>query len=632
MKIKKLFLFLLFQNILHFINSLKVNKLDKNKEIKDQYFTKIISNNIDNSILNEDLIDISEYKHINPQDPNYFYLPIFTTSDIHGHFYPEELEIGNISYSKGGLDYVAKYISIIREEFQNRFLYFDAGDCFQGGTESTITNGEIILDYFNLIKANGITLGNHEYDQDRINLEQKLEKAKFPFLASNIYDVIKNTKKAFGKNHFSSKIYSFNIQNKGRNNEIKIGVIGLSIKRLENQISGHGYNGIIFLNYKNELISESNKLRKEKVNAIILLAHIGIECGIEDNLNLNIYKPSDFQESCQNDSELYTLINSIDEGIIDAVITGHSHKEVHHWIKNIPVISSVNNGLYANILYLAFDKNNNYKLVKNEVRIEGPLPICEKIFKKNKKCEFIKESEMKKYLPLIEYKFHNIKIEKDPILNPIHNKYDKLYKNYSQKISTIIGTENILKVEKNGNCYIGNIIADIQNSVTGAEISIVSYGGLRGELNPGKIPYYKIKDLLPFGSRLCSFYMNGNEIKKMMKIIQRGRKKYYMISGLKQIFSKNKNGEFYLSNIKLFNGIKEIDLISEREYLIAANDYLIKKGGNDFDKILTWYKPRNLNCNYGFDLDITDKYLREQKIIDVRKYMDIKNPRIRFIG
>ena len=100
---------------------------------------------------------------------------------------------------------------------------------------------------------------------------------------------------------------------------------------------------------------------------------------------------------------------------------------------------------------------------------------------------------------------------------------------------------------------------------------------------------------------------------------------------MKQIFAKNERGEYRLTYIKLFDGYKELKLQSDNEYLISLNDFLAN-GGDDFSKVFTWYKPRNLNCYYGFDLDITDKYLREQKIIDVRKYMDIKNPRIRFIG
>ena len=635
---KIMFIILFSFNFLVFIKCLKIEDILKNLNDKEKNLTNNKSFfESQKSQNDEDLIDISDqYERINPENPDYFYVPIFCSSDIHGHFYQEELKVDNISYSKGGLDYMAKYINIIKDEFQNKFLYLDAGDLFQGGTESTITNGEIILDYFNLINLNGSTFGNHEYDENRTSLEQKVRDAKFPFLATNVYDKIKKTKQAFGQNHITSKIYTFSVPNNDKNKkneeiQIKIGVVGLSMNMLETQISGAGYEEIKFLDYKDQLVVESNKLRNEdNVNAVVLLSHIGIGCGTGNNLTLNMYKPTDIQESCSEDSDLYTLINSIDQGVIDAVVTGHSHREVHHWIKNIPIVSPINYGVYANIIYLAFDRKNNYEIKREEARIEGPLPICEKIFKQNYKCESIKSKEKDDYLPLIEYKFHNVKIEKDPILQPIHEKYDDLYYEYNKKICTIIGTDEPLTVVKNGSFYVGNIMADIQNVVTGSEISIVSYGNLRTTWNPGELVRYKIKDMLPYGNNFCSFTMNGKEIIKMINIIQNGVKKYYPTSGLKQIFAKDKSGKYYLADIKLFDGYQEKDLISDHEYKISANDFLIKEGGDDFYNILSWYKPRNLNCDYGLDVDLTENYLRIQNVINVQKFMDENNPRIRF--
>ena len=362
----------------------------------------------------------------------------------------------------------------------------------------------------------------------------------------------------------------------------------------------------------------------------MLLCHIGIGCGKGNNLTLNMYKPTDEQEECSQDSDLYKILNEIDEGTIDAVVTGHSHREVHHFIKNIPVVSPINSGLYANIIYLAFDRNNNYKIVKEQNRIEGPLPICGKIFKQSLKCDFISEKELDDYLPLINYTFHYEKIEKDPILNPIHDKYDEIYYKYNEKICSIVGTDNILTVEKNGSFYLGNIMADMDSLVTGADIVVISYGNLRTEWKPGRIPRYKVQDLLPFGNDLCTFNMNGEEIKKMMKIIQTGFKKFYVTHGVKQLMSKDKDGEYYLSNIKLFDGYEESEIISDHEYLIAANSYLVG-GGDDFDKVISWYKVKNLNCDYGQELDLFETYLKNQQVVDVRKYMDDNNPRIRFI-
>ena len=629
MAIKNIITFFIPLNLYYFIYCLNFGIPFFNfNEKKQKKIEKINKESIKDK--NDNLIDISNYTHVNPDDPNYFYLPIFSSSDIHGHFYPEKYTVNNISYSRGGLDYLAKYVNIIKDEFQNKILYLDAGDIFQGGAESTLTNGEIIMDFLNLIKANGSTFGNHEYDNDRDFIEEKVCEAKFPFLATNIYDKKKMTKKAFGENHFTSNIYTFNVPDDNKS-QVKIGVVGLTLKMTENNINGKGFEDLIFLDYKDELVIEANQLRREKgVNAVILLAHIATQCGYADNLTLNLYKPSDNQEDCIEEAEIYQLIKSLDKGVIDAVVTGHSHKEVHHWIEGVPVISPINNGLYANIMYLAFDRKNNYKLVPNEVRIEGPLPICEKIFQKDYKCQFITENMTKEYLPLVEYKFHGVKIERDPLLQPIHDKYDSIYNNYTEEICTIIGTKDILTKYSNGSFYLGNILADIYKYITGCQISIVSIGNIRTDLVPGKIPRYKIKDLQPFGNYFCTFVMNGEEVKKMMKIIQRGRKKYYVTGGIKQLFAKDHNGEYYLSDIKLFDGYKEFDLIPDEEYLIGANSFLVN-GGDDFSNVNSWYKHKNLTCDYGVDYDLVEQFFKDEEIIDVRKYMDDENPRIRFI-
>ena len=63
-----------------------------------------------------------------------------------------------------------------------------------------------------------------------------------------------------------------------------------------------------------------------------------------------MHKQLDIQEACDKNLDLYNLINSIESGIVDAVVAGYSH-EVHHFINGIPAISPINNDLYTNIIY-----------------------------------------------------------------------------------------------------------------------------------------------------------------------------------------------------------------------------------------------------------------------------------------
>ena len=612
-------------------------------------FLVLINLTLSENSNDDELIDISSgYTHVNPSDRTYFYIAILSTSDIHGHFYSDELEINGYNYTQGGFDYLAKYINILRQEFPERLLYLDAGDLFQGGTESILSNGEIMTESLNLMQCKAATFGDHEFDYSREFLEDKISKSTFPYLATNIYDSKKKTKQAFGENHLTSKTYIFNVTNsnlykkqtKTDNSntlpdQIKIGIIGLSKGMKLNEIKGEGYDDITFLSYRNELIGEAKRLREEEgCLAVLLLAHIGISCGTEKGMNLNMFTSKSEQELCDSEDELYKLVISLDANTIDGIITGHNHHQVHHWVSDIPIIASIDQGFYANILYIPFKWSSAkqiYELYKTKVQIEGPIPICDKIFTGTKKCDVVKPSKIEEYLPLVNYKFHGVKIEKDNILDSIHEKYDEQFETYQEQICDIVGTEEILEISENGDFYIGNIITEIQRRITGADISLIGYDFMKTYWNPGKLPKYKISNLIPFKSNLCTFVMKGIDIKRMMNILQTSGVKYFPTSGIKQTISKNENGEYYLSDIKLFDGYKETELISEKEYVVSAIEYLIKDGGSYFNNILKWYKPQDLNCEYGDIRDIVEKYLKAQKVVDVTKYKDTKNPKIKFI-
>ena len=593
---------------------------------------------------NDDLIDISSgYTHINPADKSYTYVAILSTNDLHGHFYPEDIEFSDKAFTRGGMDYLAKYIDIMRNEFKSRLIYLDAGDLFKGGLESSLTNGDIMTESLNAMKCKATTFGLHEFDYSREFLENKIKQASFNYLSTNIYDAKKKTKNAFGENHLTSKIYSININDTEYFKEegiedqfglIKIGIIGLARNLAKSDITGTGFDDINFLNYKTELISEAENLRKQGCHAVLLLANLGLDCG-DNTMELNMYKQSTKQDLCDTNSELYQLLLSLNTSVVDAIITGQSHKEVHHWINDIPIISSVDKGLYVNILYLRFkwDKSKStYKVDSKQSAIEGPIPICEKIFNKTHKCELIKPSMAEEYFPTLEYQFHGIKMEKTDALSPIHTKYDEQWNPYKEKICEIVGTEDILKIETNGDFYLGNILTEIQNRMTGAQISVLDAKLLSDTWNPGKLPKYKISSMMQSKNKLCTFSMKGKDLFKMMSILQNGEDKYYATCGLKQIMSKNDNNEFYLSQVKYYDGYKEEDIMPDKDYTISAIEDLIVNGKGDFKNVLTWYKPEKLNCDYGEIQDLIEQYLKAINTVDVTKFKDENNPKIKFIS
>ena len=100
-----------------------------------------------------------------PNDSEIFYIPIIHTNDIHGSFYPKQILLPSYNaFTIGGLEYLGKYVSILYEEWKNRLLFFDTGDQFQGGVEGYISQGGIIMDFFNELKMRNSVIGNHEFD------------------------------------------------------------------------------------------------------------------------------------------------------------------------------------------------------------------------------------------------------------------------------------------------------------------------------------------------------------------------------------------------------------------------------------------------------------------------------------
>ena len=589
------------------------------------------------------------YKKVNPKDENYIYIPIVGTDDIHGNFFPKinNLNLGSkiVTYKTGGLEYIAKYINILREEFgANRVLYFDGGDMYQGGIDSVLFNGEIILEYFNLIGLNGSTIGNHEYDYSRQWIENKIKNSNHKTLINNIMDKSNNkTNGALGQNHETSHLYEIKLVN---NDIIKIGVIGLTFnmnndKKIPNSWGNkHSWDNITFYAYIHGLEEESNKLRKKGANAVIALTHFGIVCNQTEAMKLDIYNRTSKQSKCDRndeDSALYKLLDVLKPGIIDAIIAGDSHMETHHWENNIPIISTLTHARYLNILYLPFKKSKDgkYILENNEIKIEGPIPACEKIFKNYQNCELISSKEYLDAGELINFSWHGKKIEKDPIVQPLYNKYYQKYNEYAEKsIITFEGFDKI-KVDKSGDCILGNTYIDAVADIAKADFAIINKGIFPEELIPGTLTRADFYNQMPYLDRICTVNLTGIEVKKIINTVQVFGRYFYPTSKLRQTIKIDKSGNKNLTNLEILINGKYEQFDDNKLYKMASSKYILSEtSGEDFAKgdafkiINKKFIDKKIQCsNITIDLDIS-KYFEGKGILDLSKKVDPKNPRI----
>ena len=590
----------------------------------------------------------SNYKKISSKDEEgYIYIPVVGTNDIHGSFFPyinhyysngEKME-----YKTGGLEYIAKYINILRNEFgANKVLYFDAGDQFFQTNETILFDGNNILDFFNTIGLNGTTLGNIDYLYKREWIEHKIKNAKYPYLINNIKDIITNKAKgALGDNQEQSHLYEIKLNKK---DIIKIGVIGLTMnvgvdKKFFNVGNRQTWSNISFQTHYTNLEKESKKLKAEGANAIILLSHIGLTCPNEEEaLRLNLYTKYTKQSECDHsrNSLLYKFIKNLKPNIIDGIIGGDTHNNVHHWINDIPIMITKGASKYVNVMYLPFKKENNkFILVNNDIKIEGPLPSCEKIFSGLNHCEKIGENNAN--IELINYYWHNEIMGRDEMLTKtLFDKYYDLYNKASEeKVVKIIGFKEKLKIKNNGDCILGNLMMDIIRNITNSDVSIANLGMFQKDLSPGYLSIFDFIKLIPHEYYLCTTSIKGKEIKKIIKAIQINEKGFIPTSGLKQFVKLNNNSK-KIVDVKLYSmDNKVVEIEDEKEYILSSNNLVLSEFcSNEFamkdylDIIKSKIKLGNIKCSKIRAFIEIMNYMQNKGTFDINQAVNKNKKRI----
>ena len=418
---------------------------------------------------------------------------------------------------------------------------------------------------------------------------------------------------------------------------IKIGIIGLITVETPSSTNIE-LTDLEFDEYEKIINEESSKLKKDGAKAIIVLGHLGLYCRNDlDEVKL-AYKLRDKnteQQPCKEGDEAYILLNRLKPGVIDLFLGGHKHDVTHHWVNGFPVMSNDRNGKYAQIVYLPFSRAK-HELLRDNIIIEGPLPICERLFKNTKLCDLsvVTEEDEIIYGELLYYKFHDTIIEKEKKISDIANKYIDIFNEYDKDFLTV--TYEHLESSKDHENALGNMYSDYLRHISGSDIAVVNPGSFRTPFYRGNITNAIIHSFDPFGNIIVKFQAYGWEIKKMFAQIQKGSKGFYPSSGLKMVVRKLPTRK--LLSIKLYDGYKEEEIDDSKLYTITSNDFCFPtkgkiKGGDDFKKVYKWFRPRNPEYisigNYNTTRDTLIDYLRKIEELKGSKYYNSDNHKMR---
>jgi 5'-nucleotidase len=576
-----------------------------------------------------------------PVGVDYETVAIVGTNDIHGAIVPLSLKtrdaagVPSTSYEAAGIGVLATYIRRLRNEFGDHLIWLDAGDQFQGSLESNTTRGGPMVAFFNLMGLSASAIGNHEFDFGVPNLEARMKEAHYPYLDANILD-----KKSGKVVNFPNSHPHFVVQT----GHLKVGIIGLSTVETPTTTRPDNVKNYRFASLKATTLREAEELRQEGANIIVVVAHAGLFCDLSRQPENRIRSVTDIQGDCDpKKGEIVDLLNALPHGTVDAVVSGHTHTVVHHWINGVPVIQGGVSGKNMNVIYLTYDLAKRH-LMTDQTHIEGPIPICESVFQNRKDCNGDVQDTQRG--PLVPAIFRGEPVHADAevqaLIKPVVDRTAEIKK------EVLAEAARPVEVKREGESEMGNLMSDAVRAATGADVAILNSGGVRAPWEAGPITYGAVYRTSPFDNYIVVLKLKGKDLKTLLRIVESGSKGVSPTSGLRMKLlpfdSKapsddlNGNGKIEpwkynrIVDLKLSNGEPIQD---SKTYRVATIDFLVA-GGDDWGWIMSRLKGQQLGEKSSIlERDALLQYLKKQKgPINSEKHplIDPKHPRVEFVS
>jgi 5'-nucleotidase / UDP-sugar diphosphatase len=378
---------------------------------------------------------------------------ILHTNDLHAHIEPTAIK----GKTYGGY---ARHMTLIKQTRakEKNVLLLNAGDVFQGTLFFNVYDGLADGMLLNSLGYQAQTLGNHEFDKGIPTLVEYAKRAVFPLLACNI-DFRKHPELA-------AVVKPYTVLEVDKQ---KVGVIGLITDTTPN-ITMMG-DELGFLDHVLSTQKAVDELTAQGVNKIILMSHIGYD---EDKILASKVKG------------------------IDLIIGGHSHTPL-----GTPALDGWRpaGGTYPTVIKDLDGSDVPIVQAWEWGKIMGKIKVK---FDAKGKLQKIEEAT-----PIVV----GSDIPEDPM---IASMVDTLRKPLEALMNTQLGVSTTAVTDK---AKVGYLVADSYLDMTaklGAVVAFVNPGGVRANLEAGKITYSAANSICPFRNTMTIAELTGAELVQLL--------------------------------------------------------------------------------------------------------------------
>jgi 5'-nucleotidase len=484
-------------------------------------------------------------------------LTILHTNDFHARFEPVSkydsgcgAEDNAEGKCFGGSARLVTAVEEARGRAGNSILV-DGGDQFQGSLFYTYYKGKVAAEMMNKMGYDGMTVGNHEFDDGPEVLRGFMDSVDFPVLMSNA-DVS-------AEPQLADVLKKSTVIEKGGE---KIGLIGLTPQDTPD-LASPGKN-ITFSDPVAAVQAEVDRLTAEGVNKIVVLSHSG-----------------------------YVVDQQVAAGTtgVDVIVGGHSNTLLSNtsdraagpyptMVNDVAIVQAYAYGKFLGELNITFDDAGNITEASGE-----PLVMDASVAEDASTVDRINELAQ----PLDE----------------IRNKV------VASAAEIVEGDRAVCRVQE---CQMGNLVADAMLARVadqGVTIAIANSGGLRASLEPGDVTMGQVLTVLPFQNTLSTFEISGEglvaALENGVSQVEEVKGRFPQVAGMKFTWDPSvAPNEGRISDVMVADGGGFAPIDPAKTYLVVTNNY-VRNGGDGYKM----FSGDDKNAyDYGPDLaDVTAEYL-----------------------
>ncbi|MDN4071509.1 bifunctional 2',3'-cyclic-nucleotide 2'-phosphodiesterase/3'-nucleotidase [Fictibacillus terranigra] len=478
-------------------------------------------------------------------------------NDFHG-----QLDTFNAKINAGGAEFLAAYLKQ-REAANPNTLLLHAGDAVGASSPvSALLQDEPTIRFLNKMGFDAGTIGNHEFDEGVKEMMRlilggshpkteakygKFEGASFPYVAANVID--KSTNKPLLDPYVIKEVGG-----------AKIGIIGVVLSDTPSIVIPSGVEGVQFTDEAEAINKYAKELEAKGINSIVVLAH----------------NPANSTADGQNATgELVDMANKVDDEV-DVMFGGHNHALTNAVVDNKLLVQSYSSGTAFSDVDLVID------------------PKTQDIVKKNAEVVTVDRG----------------KIAPDPDIKAFVDKY---VADVAPILNEEIGdTPNYISKDANadGESPMGNLIADSMKEQTKTDFAFMNPGGVRADIDAGKITWKEAFTVQPFGNDLVKMDLTGAQVRSLLEEqwADPTRAKILQISGLKFSYDDSKAAGERIVSITLPDG-NPVD--PAKTYSVTVNNFMA--GGGDGYTTLKNGKNSEIDI---VDLEALVKYIKGKGTVD----------------